>query len=138
MDADLQREARALGDPTRHRLFRYIADAPAPVSVAELTGLVQHHHSAVRQHLAVLREAGLVTEVAEREGRPGRPRLLYRLHPEAAGAWGTAGPYAWLAAMLSGGHAPRARPAPGGPPGRAPARRRPGRPVTRPMWWRRR
>ncbi|HEX5292653.1 MAG TPA: helix-turn-helix domain-containing protein [Streptosporangiaceae bacterium] len=101
MDADLQREARALGDPTRHRLFRYIADAPAPVSVAELTGLVQHHHSAVRQHLAVLREAGLVTEVAERDGRPGRPRLLYRLHPEAAGAWGTAGPYAWLAAMLS-------------------------------------
>jgi predicted ArsR family transcriptional regulator len=99
--ADVQREARALGDPTRHRLFRYIADAPGPVSVAELTGLVQHHHNAVRQHLAVLREAGLVTEETEREGRPGRPRLLYRPHPEAAGAWGTPGPYAWLAAMLS-------------------------------------
>ena len=101
MGADLQGEARALGDPTRYRLFRYIADAPAPVSVAELTGFVQHHHNAVRQHLAVLRDAGLVVEETEREGRPGRPRLVYRLHPEAAGAWGTPGPYAWLAAMLS-------------------------------------
>jgi predicted ArsR family transcriptional regulator len=97
----MQREARALGDPTRHRLFRYIASAPAPVSVAELTGFVRLHHNAVRQHLAVLSDAGLVIEQAERRGGPGRPRLLYRLHPEAAGAWGTAGPYTWLAGMLS-------------------------------------
>lgn len=101
MAADMQREARALGDPTRHRLFRYIAAAPAAVSVAELTGFVRLNHNAVRQHLAVLRDAGLVIEEAERRDRPGRPRLLYRLQPEAAGGWGTAGPYAWLAGMLS-------------------------------------
>jgi len=90
-----------MGDPTRHRLFRYIADAPAPVSVAELTAYTGLNHNAVRQHLAVLTDAGLVTEEAERRDRPGRPRLLYRLHPEAAGEWGTPGAYAWLASLLS-------------------------------------
>jgi predicted ArsR family transcriptional regulator len=101
MPADPQRTARALGDPTRHRLFRYIAAAPAPVSVAELTAFARLHHNAVRQHLAVLRDAGLVAEQAERRDHPGRPRLLYQLDPEAAGEGGTAGPYAWLAGMLS-------------------------------------
>ncbi|MGH3245472.1 MAG: helix-turn-helix transcriptional regulator [Trebonia sp.] len=101
MAADLQVQARALGDPTRHRLFRYIADAQAPVTVAELTGYVGLNHNAIRQHLTVLREAGLVTEEAERRDRPGRPRLLYQLHPEAAGEWGTPGAYAWLAGLLS-------------------------------------
>lgn len=101
MPADLQREARALGDPTRHRLFRYIADARAPVSVAELTAFVRLNHNAVRQHLAVLKDAGLVTEESERRDRPGRPRLLYQLHPESAGEWGTPGAYAWLAGLLS-------------------------------------
>ena len=76
--------ARALGDPTRHRLFRYIADAPRPVGVGELTDYVRLNHNAVRQHLAVLKGAGLVTEEAEDRDRPGRPRLLYRLHPEVA------------------------------------------------------
>ena len=101
MAADLQGQARALGDPTRHRLFRYIADAPAPVTVAKLTAYAGLNHNAVRQHLAVLKDAGLVTEETERRDRPGRPRLLYRLHPEAAGQWGTPGAYAWLAGLLS-------------------------------------
>lgn len=102
MGADVQREARALGDPTRYRLFRYIVDAPHPVGVAELTGYVRLNHNAVRQHLAVLKDAGLVTEETEGRSRPGRPRLLYRLHPEVAGSWGTPGAYAWLAYVLSG------------------------------------
>jgi DNA-binding transcriptional ArsR family regulator len=73
MAADLQREARALGEPTRRRLFRYIAHAPGPGSVAELTGCVRLNHNAVRQHLAVLRDARLVTEQAERRAGAGRP-----------------------------------------------------------------
>jgi predicted ArsR family transcriptional regulator len=101
MAAKLQLQAKALGDPTRHRLFRYIASAQAPVTVAELTTYAGLNHNAVRQHLAVLKDAGLVTEEAERRDRPGRPRLLYRLHPEAAGEWGTPGAYAWLAGILS-------------------------------------
>jgi len=101
MEDELQQEARALGDPTRHRLFRYIAEAPGPVGVAELTAFVALNHNAVRQHLAVLKDAGLVIEEVEERARPGRPRLLYRLAPEIAGRWGTPGAYAWLASLLS-------------------------------------
>jgi predicted ArsR family transcriptional regulator len=101
MEDEVQREARALGDPTRYSLFRYIVDAPGPVGVGELTDYVRLNHNAVRQHLAVLKDAGLVTEEVEDRGRPGRPRLLYRLHPEVAGSWGTPGAYAWLAELLS-------------------------------------
>ena len=98
---DVQLEARALGDPTRHRIFRYIVDTDGPVGVRELTDYVQLNHNAVRQHLAVLKDAGLVVEEVESRDRPGRPRLLYRLHPEVAGRWGTSGAYVWLAGLLS-------------------------------------
>lgn len=101
VDDSLQKEAKALGDPTRNSLFRYIADAPGPVSVAELTDYVQLNHNAVRQHLAVLKDADLVVEDVEERVRPGRPRLLYRLHPDASGRWGTAGAYPWLASLLA-------------------------------------
>jgi predicted ArsR family transcriptional regulator len=101
VEDELQQEARALGDPTRHRLFRYVAEASRPVGVAELTDFVQLNHNAVRQHLAVLKDAGLVVEEVEERSRPGRPRLLYRLAPEVAGRWGTPGAYAWLAGLLS-------------------------------------
>ena len=101
-DESLQQEARALGDPTRHRIFRYLADAGRPVGVAELTEFVQLNHNAVRQHLAILKEADLVVEEPEERDRPGRPRLLYQLHPEVSDRWGTAGAYSWLASLLAG------------------------------------
>lgn len=101
MPADLQLEARALADATRYRLFRYIVEAARPVSVSELTGYIQFNHNAVRQHLAVLTEAGLVIEETERRNRPGRPRLLYRQHPEVAERWDVPGSYARLAGLLS-------------------------------------
>jgi predicted ArsR family transcriptional regulator len=69
--------------------------------LAELTSHVGLNHNAVRQHLAVLKEAGLVTEETEDRFRRGRPRLMYRLHPEVAGRWETPGAYAWLAGVLS-------------------------------------
>src|ERR1039458_8479697 len=97
----LQREARALGDPTRHRIFRHISDAWCPVDVAELTALVRLNHNAVRQHLTVLKDAELVVEEIEQRSRPRRPRLLYRLNPDAVGFWGTEGPYELLASLLS-------------------------------------
>ena len=101
MPADLQLQARALGDATRYRMFRYIVNAAAPVGVEELTGHVRLNHNAVRQHLAVLKEAGLVIEETEQRDRPGRPRLLYRQHPEVAERWDVPGSYAWLASLLS-------------------------------------
>lgn len=67
---ELQQAAKALGDPTRHRIFRYVAEAVAPVGVAELTGFMSLNHNAVRQHLSVLRAAGLVVEGLEDRQRP--------------------------------------------------------------------
>ena len=100
-ETEIQQEARALGDPTRYRIFRRIADAHGAQSVAELTTFVGLNHNAVRQHLAVLKDAGLVSEELEARTRPGRPSLLYRLHPEAAGKWSTLGSYEWLSRLLA-------------------------------------
>lgn len=97
----LQEQARALGDPTRHGIFRYVADAGAPVDVAELTAHFGLNHNAIRQHLAKLVGAGLVTEdLAPSAGR-GRPRLNYRVHPNADSRWGATGPYERLSLLLS-------------------------------------
>ena len=97
----LQLQARALGDPTRHELFRYIADARGPVDVAELTEHLGLHHNAIRQHLAKLVEAGLVSgTTGARVGR-GRPRLVYTVDPSAESRWGVTGPYERLTLLLS-------------------------------------
>lgn len=97
----VQAQARALGDPTRFRIFRYIFEAARPVDVAELTSYTQLNHNAVRQHLEVLTSSGLVTEGQEERTRPGRPRLLYEAAPDSAGLWGTPGPYEQLATSLA-------------------------------------
>jgi predicted ArsR family transcriptional regulator len=97
----IQVQARALGDPTRHELFRYVAEAGRPVDVAELTEHLGLHHNAIRQHLAKLVEAGLVSEgTAPRVGR-GRPRLCYTVDPSAESRWGVTGPYERLSLLLT-------------------------------------
>lgn len=106
----LQAQARALGDPTRHRIFRYLADAGDPVGVAELTEHVGLNHNAVRQHLAKLVEAGLVVESTAPPSGRGRPRLVYRVDPTADSRWGVTGPYErlslWLSELVRSGDSP--------------------------------
>jgi len=97
----LQQQARALGDPTRHRIFRYIADSDQPADVAEMTAHFGLNHNAIRQHLAKLIAAELVLETkAVARGR-GRPRLTYTVDPVADGRWGVSGPYERLSVMLT-------------------------------------
>jgi len=97
----LQQQARALGDPTRHEVFRYLADAGRPVDVAELTRHFGLNHNAIRQHLAKLVAAGLLVErTAPSTGR-GRPRLQYSVDPSADSRWGVTGPYERLSLWLS-------------------------------------
>jgi predicted ArsR family transcriptional regulator len=97
----LQVQARALGDPTRHAIFRYIADATQTVDVAELTDHFGLNHNAIRQHLAKLVDAELVIEDQATGGGRGRPKLLYRLAPSAESRWGVAGPYERLSVLLA-------------------------------------
>ena len=107
---DLQIQAKALGDPTRHGIFRYIADAAEPADVAELTEHLGLNHNAIRQHLAQLVAAELVVESVAPAGGRGRPRLKYVLHPNADSRWGVAGPYerlaGWLAEVVRTGDSP--------------------------------
>lgn len=97
----LQEEARALGDPTRHAIFRYVADAEEPTGVAELTDHFGLNHNAIRQHLAKLVDAELVVETTVPIEGPGRPRLVYEIDPTAESRWGVTGPYERLSLLLS-------------------------------------
>jgi predicted ArsR family transcriptional regulator len=98
----LATQARALGDPTRNAIFRYVDASARPVGVAELTDHFGLHHNAIRQHLAKLRDAGLLVEDHAQPEGPGRPALLYRTSPGAAGRWETGSPYEQLSALLIG------------------------------------
>lgn len=75
--------ARALGEGTRFRIFRRLCRSPDPVSVRDLTETFDLHPNAIRQHLARLEQAGLVSSSPRREGGAGRPRRVYRATPEA-------------------------------------------------------
>lgn len=99
--ANLQAQARALGDPTRHVIVQYLVAADGPVDVAELTEHVGLHHNAVRQHLAKLEDAGLVVASTAPPSGPGRPRLQYRVDPAADARWVSIGPYERLAMLLT-------------------------------------
>jgi predicted ArsR family transcriptional regulator len=97
----IQEQARALGDPTRHAIFRYILDAAEPVGVAELTDHFGLNHNAIRQHLTKLAAADFVLEGRAASSGPGRPRLVYTVDPATAGRWGAAGPYERLSLLLA-------------------------------------
>ena len=97
----IQQQARALGDPTRHRVFTYLVDADRPVGVVELTDHFGLNHNAIRQHLAKLSDAGLVVGTRVPTGGPGRPRVMYSVDPTASSRWGVTGPYERLSLMLT-------------------------------------
>jgi predicted ArsR family transcriptional regulator len=97
----LQQQARALGDPTRHNIFRYIADSDRQADVTELTAHFGLNHNAIRQHLAKLVEAGLVVETTAAARGRGRPRLMYSVDPAADGRWGVTSPYERLSVLLT-------------------------------------
>lgn len=64
---------RAMADASRQRILRVLFDAPR--SVSAICAALDLEQSFVSRHLAVLRNAGLVT--AERDAQ----RMIYALHP---------------------------------------------------------
>lgn len=101
MSTTLQTQAKALGDPTRHRIFEYLTEADSPIGVAELTDFLGLNHNAIRQHLAKLVDAHLVVESTAAPTGRGRPRLEYSIDPSAESRWGVTGPYERLSMMLA-------------------------------------
>ena len=88
------RRAKALSAPTRVDILTLLRSAPSPLTAGALADAMGIHHTAVRQHLAVLAKAGLVVSQAlPIEGR-GRPRTGYT-------AVAVARPYRELAGMLA-------------------------------------
>ncbi|MGZ4167135.1 MAG: ArsR/SmtB family transcription factor [Solirubrobacteraceae bacterium] len=63
----------ALGDPTRRQVFERVAARPQ--SVGELAGSLPVSRPAVSQHLKVLKQAGLVSDLAAGN------RRIYRMDP---------------------------------------------------------
>ena len=68
----------ALGDPTRREIFERLAERPR--AVGDLARGLPVSRPAVSQHLKVLKQAGLVREVAE------GTRRIYRIDPRGIGA----------------------------------------------------
>lgn len=99
--ATLQRQAKAMGDPTRYAVYQLVSEADFPIGVTDITEHFDLHPNAIRQHLGQLVEAELVIEAtAPPQGR-GRPRLVYEADPTAALRWGSEGPYQALSEMLA-------------------------------------
>ncbi len=96
-----QTQARALGDPTRWKIFGYVADSDHGADIAEITSHCGFNHNAIRRHLAKLVDAELVTMHTEKTGGRGRPKLVYRIDPRAESRWGVVGPYERLSVMLA-------------------------------------
>lgn len=86
--------AKALSASRRVEIVSLLRSAGAPVTAGALAAALGIHHTAVRQHLALLVEAGLVTShPMPVEGR-GRPRTGYLVVEPGA-------PYRELAGMLA-------------------------------------
>ena len=99
--ANLQQQARALGDPTRYGIFEHLRRSADTVDVAELTEQFGLNHNAIRQHLAKLVDAGLAIETQAPPDGPGRPRLEYDVSPSIDSRWGAGGPYERLSVLLT-------------------------------------
>ena len=76
---------KALGDETRHALYREIAGSTSPRSAADLAAALSLHPNTVRLHLERLRDAGLVEVEALHRGTVGRPQHRYSLASGAPG-----------------------------------------------------
>lgn len=78
MARDPQAAMAALADPTRRAVFERLRGGPRPVG--EIAHGLPVSRPAVSQHLAVLKAAGLVSDVAE------GTRRVYRIDPRGLGA----------------------------------------------------
>jgi predicted ArsR family transcriptional regulator len=77
---------RALADDHRVRIVDELRQSSNGLGVRALADRLGLHANTVRWHLGVLDDAGLLEAAPAPDGRPGRPRTLYRLRPGAVAA----------------------------------------------------
>ncbi len=91
---------RALGEPTRFAIVQYLHTADRAARVDELAQAMSVHHNAIRAHLNVLMEVGIVERERAAGLARGRPAWVHRLTPEASAVWRGSAPQEELALML--------------------------------------
>lgn len=86
MNAAQNGDARhaALASRTRRELLELVAASAEPLGASEVASRVNLHITTVRFHLDQLEAAHLIRRDVERDGRRGRPRVVYRAAPAAA------------------------------------------------------
>jgi len=89
---------RVLDEPSRARVFELLSAAETSLDARQLAERSGLHANTVRWHLAALAEAGLVGSQPEANGKPGRPRVVYRV---TAGAPAEPENYRLLAGLLA-------------------------------------
>jgi predicted ArsR family transcriptional regulator len=103
---DLPHGSDALAQPTRARIFAWLADHRAPASTDEIAGALELHPNGVRRHLDRMKEAGLV-ERSRRKGGRGRPGDLWAVASGAGPGGEPPTAYAdlsrWLARAIPAG-----------------------------------
>ncbi len=92
---------RALADDHRALIVDELRSARDGLDVRELAHRLGLHANTVRWHLGVLDNAGLLDAAPDANGRPGRPRMLYRLRRGAAAPSGR-DEHRLLATILTG------------------------------------
>lgn len=100
-DNERDQRFRALADPTRRDLLRFLDRADRPQDVRALAAEVDLHPNTVRDHLDLLHRAGLVTRTTENRDKPGRPKVLFEAADRGTRSPGSEG-YRFLAEVLAG------------------------------------
>jgi DNA-binding transcriptional ArsR family regulator len=93
VDAYLKAGLDALGDATRMAIFQKLAGGP--IAVNQLARAMPVSRPAVSQHLRVLKDAGLVTDLK------AGTRRMYRLNPEGVARLRAHFDQMWTKAMKS-------------------------------------
>jgi predicted ArsR family transcriptional regulator len=70
--------AQALADPSRARIHELLAEAAAPLTIAELATATGLHRTAVGTHLTRLVDAGLAERTVSAPAGRGRPVAVFR------------------------------------------------------------
>ena len=116
MDAYLQAGLDALADSTRMAIFQKLSNGP--IAVNELARTMPITRPAVSQHLKVLKDAGLVTDIK------AGTRRLYQLDPQGVVRLRTHFDQMWNRALSAFQQIAEADTTPGGPHGKSGRRTR--------------
>lgn len=71
-----------MSDPARERIVEELRSADG-LDVRELGRRLGLHENTIRWHLGILEDAGAIDAAPAASGKPGRPRIVYRLRPGA-------------------------------------------------------